>query len=71
MRGRAADQYHARPISGGAHLPRYSVYLHPNLGLTDQLVFSARPSEIASTNSGDVYVGIIVEAEAGSSVLRA
>ena len=37
-------------------------------GATDQLVFSVRPSEIISTNSTDVYVGVIIEAN-GSSVL--
>ena len=36
-------------------------------GATDQLVFSVRPSEIISTNSTDVYVGVIIEAN-GSSV---
>ncbi|MDH5668993.1 MAG: putative Ig domain-containing protein, partial [Nitrospira sp.] len=32
-------------------------------GATDQLVFAVRPSEIVSTNSGDVYIGVIVDAE--------
>ncbi|MDH5639643.1 MAG: putative Ig domain-containing protein, partial [Nitrospira sp.] len=30
-------------------------------GSVDQLVFAVRPSEIIATNSGDVYVGVIVE----------
>ena len=40
-------------------------------GSTDQLVFSVRPSEIASTGSGDVYVGVIVEDLTGSGLLPA
>ena len=32
-------------------------------GATDQLVFSVRPSEINATNSTDVYLGVIVEAD--------
>jgi hypothetical protein len=40
-------------------------------GSTDRLVFSVRPSELNATNSGDVYVGVIVEDLTGSGLLPA
>src|SRR6266571_1101043 len=37
-------------------------------GATDRYSFALRPSELASSPTGAVYVGVIVEAEAGSTV---
>ncbi|MDH5669840.1 MAG: Ig-like domain-containing protein, partial [Nitrospira sp.] len=62
---------HASPVAAdlGAALSYLQTPYQDTLeaGATDQLVFAVRPSEIVSTNSGDVYLGVIVEAEGTDS----
>jgi YD repeat-containing protein/VCBS repeat-containing protein len=56
----AARSYLAAPFAGNLAA-----------GEDDRLAFAVRPSEFASTASGTIYLGVIVEAAAGSALLPA
>jgi YD repeat-containing protein len=54
----AARSYLATPFSGDL-----------TAGAVDRLAFALRPSEFASTASGSIYLGVVVEASDGSTLL--
>jgi len=54
----AARSYLATPFAGNL-----------TAGAVDRLAFAVRPSEFASTASGSIYLGVVVEASDGSALL--
>ena len=54
----AARSYLTQPVEGNLAV-----------GEADRYAFAVRPSEFRSTASGDVYLGIILEAQAGSALV--